>query len=489
MRIYTYKFSKKLNSTAQPVAGSEYDTYLNAVFLDNTDILNPSIRIVDSDGALDPTAANYARIFDPGNIDIDRYYFINTWRWTNEGWIAEMTVDVLATYKTAIGNSNQYIIRSSHSYDGNIIDNFYQTRTNVTTDRIAPSTVPWLQAVDAGCYIIGVVSPDPQFGSISYYVIDSSSLRILCAYLTDQSQTITTANGFNAGDASLALQNSLVDPFQYIKSCIYVPLPYASVTGDTNFTTLKIWSFGVPNCPGKTLSQQHPQYTATRQITLSKHPQTAARGNWVNTSPFTKAELSFPPFGTMDLDVSITATRPVIDMDYRTDLITGLTTLWIYAKETVNSADRVLIGSREAQIGIPVQLSQVSRDYVGGISNAVGGIASFIGGLFTGNAAGVAGGIAGMIGGAAGLAIPHTQSQGSSGAWYQLIAPCACYMTFFPIIEDDNDRFGRPLAGKGRVSDYPGYLICQNVNFPITNILATEYKMVKEEMESGFFYE
>ena len=73
MRIYTYKFSKKLNSTAQPVAGSEYDTYNNAVFLDDTDILNPSIRLVDSDGALDPTAANYARIFDPGNIDIDRY--------------------------------------------------------------------------------------------------------------------------------------------------------------------------------------------------------------------------------------------------------------------------------------------------------------------------------------------------------------------------------------------------------------------------------
>ena len=101
----------------------------------------------------------------------------------------------------------------------------------------------------------------------------------------------------------------------------------------------------------------------------------------------------------------------------------------------------------------------------------------------------VAGGIAGMIGGAAGLAIPHAQTQGSSGAWYQLIAPCVCYMTFFPIIEDDNDRFGRPLAGKGRVSDYPGYLICQNVNFPITNILATEYRMIKEEMESGFFYE
>ena len=479
LTITLYQFSKKSNSTARPTGTGV--VLNNCYWLDDTDVIRPAVRLV-YDPQYDPTIYNYAYMSG-------RYYFIDSWTYTNRGWIANMTVDVLATYKTAIGDSNQYIIRSSYSYDGNIIDNFYQTKTNVTTDRIAPSTAPWLQAVDAGCYIIGVVSPDPQFGSISYYVIDSSSLRILCAYLTDQSQTITTANGFNAGDASLALQNSLVDPFQYIKSCIYVPLPYASVSGDTNFTTLKIWSFGVPNCPGKTLSQQHPQYTSSRQITLSKHPQTSARGNWVNTSPYTKAELSFPPFGTMDLDVSITATRPVIDMDYRTDLLTGLTTLWIYAKETIASTDRVLIGSREAQIGIPVQLSQVSRDYVGGISNAVGGIASFIGGLFTGNAAGVAGGIAGMIGGAAGLAIPHTQTQGSSGAWYQLIAPCACYMTFFPIIEDDNNRFGRPLAAKGKVSDSPGYLICHNVNFPINNILATEYQMIKEEMESGFFYE
>lgn len=490
LTIKLFQFSKKLNSTAVPTGTTPSVNYADAYILDQTDIVNPSIRFMYVPGSTNPTSYNYAQI-----SEFSRYYFIDSWRWTNDGWIADMTVDALASFKSAIGSSTQYILRSSYSYDGDIIDTFYPTATDVTFDKIEPS-YPWLNAVDAGCYIVGVVSPDPQFGAISYYVLTSSSLAVLCDYLTDQTKTITAANGFDLTDASLSLQNSVVDAFQYIKSCIYVPLSYASITGDTNFSSLKIWCFNIPSCPGKTLSQQHPQYTSTRQITLPKHPQTASRGNWINTSPWTNAELSFPPFGTIQLDTSITATHPVIDMDYRTDLITGLTTLWVYAKETISSTSRVLIGTREGQIGIPIQLAQVTRDYVGAATSAlgglIGGIGSIVGGVMTGNFGGVASGVSSIFGGVGNAItsmIPHSQTQGSSGAWYQLIAPCACYITFYPCVSDDNNRFGRPISAPGTISSYPGYLLCQNVTLPISGALAREIEIMKDYMEAGFYYE
>lgn len=483
LTIKLFQFSKKLNSTAVPIGSTPSVTYADAYIIDQTDIVNPSIRFMYVPGSTNPTSYNYAQI-----SEFSRYYFIDSWRWTNDGWIADMTVDALASFKSAIGGSTQYILRSSYSYDGDIIDKFYPAATDVTYSKIEP-TYPWLNAVDAGCYIVGVVSPDPQFGAMSYYVLDSSSLKVMCAYLTDQTKTITAANGFDLTDAGLTLQNSILDAFQYIKSCIYVPLSYASITGDSTFASLKIWSFDIPSCPGKTLSQQHPQYTDTRQITLSKHPQTTARGNWINAGPFTSIEVTFPPFGSFDLDTSITCTNPVIDFEYRTDLITGLTTLWVYAKATVNATNRILIATREGQIGIPIQLAQVNRDYIGGAKSVLGSIAAGIVGTAVAGPIGLALAGGGIVGSVTDMIVPHSQTIGSAGAWYQLIAPCSVYMTFYPAVEDDNSRFGRPLVGKGTISSYPGYLLCQDVNFAITGAVMREYSMIKDYMESGFFYE
>lgn len=468
LTLNLYVINKRTNSTATP-SGS--GTVYTGEFIDDTDILNPSVRLITTNAAMDPTGYNYAKLKS-------RYYWINTWTYTVNGWIADMHVDVLGTYRDQIGNTSFYLLRSSYAHDGNIIDNLYQTKTDITYSK-QTITAPWLQAIDAGCYIVGVVSPDPQFGSISYYVLPASSLAALGAYLMNTA--ISTGNGFNTADASMALQKSLIDPFQYIKSCTYIPIAYNSVPSESSFTTFKIWDWSIPNCPGKVLAKANPQYTQTRNFTLSKHPQTSARGNWVNTSPYTRVELQFPPFGVVNLDTSITAANPYISIDYRIDLVSGLAAAWLYAAPDANTTPRVLIGNMESMCGIPIQLSQVVRDYYGAATGILGAIGNFA----TGN---IIGGIAGAVGSAVQAQYPHVSTQGSNGAFYQLITEAACYETFYPLIEEDNAHFGRPLCGKGIPADYPGYLLIDHGDIQISGAYSTELDEIKSYLEGGFYF-
>ncbi|MBQ1774917.1 MAG: hypothetical protein IIZ95_01100, partial [Erysipelotrichaceae bacterium] len=115
MTLTIYQFAKKNNSTAQPPATAQSRQY-TGLLIDDTNVVNPMIRLLYVTNASYPVNYNYAYIPDLG-----RYYFIDSWKWTAEGWIASMTVDVLATYKTQIGAMSLYIERADNAYDGRII--------------------------------------------------------------------------------------------------------------------------------------------------------------------------------------------------------------------------------------------------------------------------------------------------------------------------------------------------------------------------------
>jgi hypothetical protein len=471
-----WTYAKKDNSTKVPVKSGSNTVKYNVEFIENTSLLDPSIRVLTTmSTAL--TKYNYC------DMTIDshkRYYKILDWEYTIEGWIAHCHIDVLTTYKSSIGASTQYITRSSHSSDGNIIDNFYQLKTNPTVYHgWVDSTQPWLANIENGVYILGVISPNPQFGSISYYAVPPASLAVICNFLLNDA---ITAPDFSVADGSLALQKSLIDPFQYIKSCIFLPITYSVTPGADEQQTFPIWTWNIPNCQCKRLIPTAPYFEDSRQFTMPKHPQTDARGNFLNTSPYTIAELYFPPFGTIRLDTSVTCDYPHLYNRYRVDLATGIGTLWVYATKSGPNSDKVIIANVETQVGVPIQLSQVTRDYLGAAGGFVGAAASFL----SGN---IVGGIAGLVGSAATAIYPHTSSIGSGGTYYQLNFDASLNMVFYPVIQEDNDRFGRPLCGPGKISDYPGYLEVQNFLIEVAWMTSTEFVELKNICESGFYYE
>ena len=82
-------------------------------------IENPQIILRNGGSA---PSWNYCEIREFG-----RSYWVEDWEYRNNTWIAHCVVDVLATYRDTIQASNLFFIRSSTSFDGDVMDTLYPT--------------------------------------------------------------------------------------------------------------------------------------------------------------------------------------------------------------------------------------------------------------------------------------------------------------------------------------------------------------------------
>ena len=464
------KITKDINSTKRPTAGEiTAGTTFDIELIESTDILNPDIRILRDPVQLSPADYNYVYI-----PVFERYYYISTWTYHARGWVCTCVVDVLASWKTEIGALSLYVTRSASQYDTDVMDTLYPVKTSCTVDEV-PLTNPWTYSVSGGCFVIGVISKTAQYGSVQYTAMSYSTFATLCSALLDDS----ILHDFSIDDASLALQKSVVNPIQYIVSAVFLPIPYASITGTTS-TTLDVWDWTLTGIANTKITL-NPYSDNSMNVTLPKHPATASRGNYCNASPYTRAELYFPPFGSIELDTSITATHPYIYIRYSVDYISGVGTVKVYARETSASAEQSLLANVSAQVGVPVQISQVTRNYLGGISSIFGSIASIFTGDFMGAGSGVGSAISSFT--------PHQTSVGTNGSFYQLQYAPAVYMNFADATADDNAHYGRPLMGVRTLNTLAGFIQVQKAEIEITGCLYDECEQIKNHLESGFYYE
>ena len=491
--VYFYEFNKKENSTLQPnVAPSSY----NCIIKRGSGLINPKLEL--DIGLSTAPSWNYCYIPNFG-----RYYFVTEWYNDKALWIAELSIDVLATYRTEIGSANLYALRSSASYDGRIIDTFYPTKVN-SVFRKSLVVNPWDYPSD-GCFIIGVVSKKPNYGSLEYFVVSNSAMRKIVEELLDN--TITEGNGFLFdGEATQPLQLALLDPLQYIKSAMFFPISAGDIPGIGIPTpTIKIFNYdvnvgsgligAVKILEGVTTSYV-PEVVITENFTIPKHPQQASRGNFVNTAPFTNLTLLFPPFGIIDIDTSVTCDSTTLIVEIRVDCITGAAILETKVDKGTEGGVQVL-NRLSAQVGVPIQLSQVNRDYLGAFNNimsAGSSIANAVGsGMSTapsGKAGAVAGGFqaAGAIGNAIGSLMPRSQSVGSSGGYSQLYETPYLMGQFFELVDDDIVHNGRPLCQLVTCSSNTGYYLIQDGDVAISGT-REEAQQIKNYLESGFYWE
>ena len=219
-------------------------------------------------------------------------------------------------------------------------------------------------------------------------------------------------------------------------------------------------------------------------FTVVKHPDTNSRGNYVNAAPYTLATLSFPPFGCIEIDTSVISNATSVNAELRIDCLSGKGVLTITANNTI--LNRV-----EAQIGVPIQLAQVSSDYIGAVSSIAGGVSSAISGAVAGGPAGIAGAIAGGVG-AIGNAInalaPRAQTIGTGGGFAHLRGNFELDFQFFRPVEDDNTHHGRPLCKIRQPKNIPGYMLIQDGDIGTVGF-ETENEQIKSMLEAGFYYE
>lgn len=479
-----YTLKKSDNSTKRPTGSG---TPFNCTIKRGSGMLEPHIEL--DIGLNQAPLWNYCYV-----QDFARYYRIV--EWYNDGplWIARGVVDVLATYKEDIAATDLYALRASSSYDGRIPDMYYPAKTGCTFD-YEPITTPW-ESTSAANFIIGVVSKDPDYGAVNYYQLNQAAFDKLITALNDDTIIM---DGFDIDDASLALQKSIVNPLQYIKSCVYIPAIY---THGQYQLALNVWNWTIPMV-GESITCRKlwkgRAYTDLPDIVVSipKHPQAATRGTFLNSAPFSIYTLAVPPFGVIDIDTSAINNIDELTIKISMDWPTGLGILSVYA-------DDLLLNRIEAQIGVEVVLSQVTKDYLG----AAGAIMSGIGSIATAAAslafppAGLAGGAltafkgasimqgAGGAGSAIGNAItaltPRSQTIGSGGSYGQLYQEAGLYAQFFEIVDDDVNKNGRPLCQV--VNPSSGYYKIQDGDVPI-NGTAIEAAQIKAYLETGFYME
>ena len=469
MLVTLYNFPKRANSTKEPNPNQATALNLpNVELKEGTSFLNPTLLISpkpNPNQVFSPTQYNYASI--PYWM---RYYFIKDWRWVNGIWEVDLTVDVLASFKETIGETEAYILRSASSYDGSIVDSFYPADTSFDIQTVDVNSPFYGVSLSTGSFVLGVINDNPTYriGAVTYYVVTNNQLNNFMRYIL--SSNIYDDSGIT--DIDEGLFKSMFNPMQYVVSCMWFPFDIYSDASTT--IHLGYWDTNVSAKALRTLVHNINPY-----VEIPDHPQ-LARGSYLNYSPYTKLTLYLPPFGSIPIDTSFRRRGDVIYPSVTTDLVTGQSVLRI-ANCTLTDAKSIYISAEKVcQMGVSIQLSQVASDYLGVVTNS----ASALGNSLSLNVSGIFQSVANAMD----AAMPKVSSSGTNSSFIVNNLKAYLICEFAQIVDENRAEFGRPLCTTRQINTLRGYIKCGDADheFPCT---LEERNEINRYLKEGFFYE
>lgn len=478
VKLYT-NFNKRANSTLQPDFSLGLEE--NVALKDGTSVEAPVLILQTGN------FQNFTYCYIP---TFDRCYYVDDIvSVSSYVWEIHLRLDVLATHRTKIGNYSGYCLRSSKQWDGRIIDTLYPLKAEKTNQMVTDknplngASTSAIPDINGGCFVVGIVgtgSGNFNFGSVRYYAFTRDNLNVLVTQLL--TNVVTEGNGFSVEDMTLAIQKAIVDPMQFIKSCIWLPVDYNSISNVIPGGTLEVSGYTI-RVTNKQLNNNPPSKMFTQQLTIPAHPYAATRGWYMNTEPFTRAQLFYPPFGLFDLDTTCMVDASTLAISVYLDLITGQGTLRVGAE-----GDGKVLVYTKAQVGVPINLAQVTNDVIGMAAGVGGGVVGMVAGGVSGNVLGLMGGLSTAIGSIVNAMRPSVTTIGGNGCFSDLYGRIALHMQFYTPAEEDLTNKGRPLCAWKKVSDLGGYMEFMDADILI-NGFAGEQEQVRQYMQNGFFYE
>lgn len=456
-KVKLYTFSKKINSTAQPTGGTELDCLIKSP----SSIMNPVIELNTN-----PMAYNYAYI-----ADFSRYYFINDIRFDKGLWICSLNVDVLATYKTAIGSTSTYILRAANGQNVYLMD-----KANYITGELAGGGSTMIETHDSvnyntGVYVITTSGSSNSNGKTLYQLTPAD-------YKTFISTLMTTADGYNFGDLTQGLINAIVNPLDYITSVMWFPTAF----GTTGTETVKcgLWNSGV----SADIVSTYTTYK-TFTVNLTKHPQASTYGKYCNLAPFASYMLDMGIAGIINLDTSMLIDASSITINILADPLTGyakiMGTTFITVGGILTEQELFNIG---VQYGVPVPITQTTTN----LTNFVSDTLSLATDVATDDVYGVVADTVSLIGSASKAIIGSTTSKGNCASISGHQQPYRLMTRFFKIAPRDVSNGGKPYCNMATPSSLSGYMQCANAHVAISGT-SSEASMINAYMEAGFYYE
>ena len=490
-------FKKRPNSTktptaAQLAAGASYGCTL----LESTSLMNPTFKLSIGSNPID---YNYCYV-----ADFHRYYFVRDITSDNNFWYITCEIDPMASHKSEILSGSHYVLRSASSYDEYIVDNVYPTKVEETGE-FATGSVDGTSATDPFSFsnghsyvwcitgdVINSSLTNQQIGSNVYYWMDDGECYAFINYLLDVQQY----SGIDPStEYSAAMQKALMNPMQYINSVILLPFSKndsLATNNDVKFGYYTITITGTPTPTIKRLTQGTMMKTQVLEITLPKHPQASSRGKFMNGSPYTSYELYLGAFGNIPIDPASLIDETTLSVTCQTECCTGMTRILVRGK-TSNS----MIYTGCAQVGVPVTVSQLTRDMLGEVQNnlnqefaTAGALANIVmGGM------GAAGGtfnsiqsIGAMAFDAVRMKYPTASGGGSNASFLSLHSTAYLNAKFYTVVNQNNTEIGRPLYQTKTLSSLSGFCLCSGAEATVTGT-AAEVEQINNYLNSGFYIE
>ena len=538
-KVYLYSgahFTKRKNSTKTPASSDtylEYDCKLKAP----SNISNPVIEILTAVDSL-ANFSGYGYAYIPS---FNRFYFVESWQLDGrlaKGWLK---VDTLGTFKAYILASSQYVLRATSDWSGFIKDTKYPIKAAAPTQTgyhaVNPLQPP--QAEPTGVFVLGVVSNTASLtGCVSYYAL---SYTDMLEYMT-KIFTLDTQWGTGGQDLAEGLKKAITDPMQYIVSAVWLPyvvgdfynrnLVTAQHTIPTGYDNITLTGYAY-----RFNDSVNIEFTNLISLNIPVHPQSAARGNYLNYEPFSRYFLSFYPFcGKIDIDSTL-LTSAQLHLLYTVDLRTGKGVLNVTTNYTGSSyldwRATTPIRVIEAQVGVNIPLAtihtslptslaefavntiaSVGSDYQGSKQKATAvkeksknffqKIAAWFALANTTNpesqeelidysssleTKGMGQDLADIATNSIAMksTVETLGSQGTMSFYNRQII--VFWGDFYTVANDNVNMFGRPLCEVRQLSTLSGFCLCDNPSLEIPNSLLPEKLEIENLMQTGFFIE
>ena len=474
MQVKFYTFSKRENSTKQPTASTA--STFTCVLKDESGVLAPVIKVDPAIG--NPRTFNYAYISDFG-----RYYYVREWTYYRGEWTASLEVDVLASWKSQIGASTLYILRSSKSslWNKSIIDNKYPTlgpTKHIQVD--TGNTGPW----NSMSYVIGTTGDSTNssvttIGGVNYYCCDQPIATRVFQWLT--------GHGVNSytGDLNTAFNNfaddlflATYDPMQFITTVKFFPFSVATFPGAGSFVIGKV-DYAITGM--HTFSwpvQSFGPYT----FSIPKHPLIATRGEYLSTSPYSDYVFELQPYGRIELDGSQLAKADTLSYEMKIDMVSGDSLLYLSA--TGPDSYYTDLGVYPGRVGTDIQIAQITSNVM---QTAVTESFKAAGAAMTDNWFGVAD--------AAISAATDSKFRGSvRGSEGSFIVSDLSnsfprlHLYYKEVTDMYATTFGYPVCKSSKISSAASFMICATGDVAFAGT-SEEHKSVANFLTSGFFYE
>lgn len=352
--IILFHFSKRKNSTKRPALQG---TSVSCLLKSDTTFQNPTFKLKMSlDNALQYNYMKWA----------DHYYFINSTVSLNNDMVEiSASEDVLATYRTEIGNYTCFIERSGKQ---NTLANdrmYIPTNDWVSNSTIIAQPINTFVNGYAPNYLLRTVSVE----GVNTYYIRGEQMKELFSFMYTYGSIPDVVDS--------ALTKLLFNPFQYILDLKWLPIRVDKFLNIFDTVKLGYWDsnatayfIGDGSCSfSYDLSLDNPLYADTDF-------------RFYNAA-FSKYSVKLPFVGVIPINPAKTH-KGQLEATYNFDAVSGMADVWLtsgteeYAHFQCQLAVPIQIGYASSNIGqlttslIDIGTSLASNNPIGAIKNTVG---------------------------------------------------------------------------------------------------------------------